>query len=80
MPIPDLILRATHDACAWYQVGRFFRQVGDPACACAALRQALMLDSGHGPSLLALGNLMFDCGRFDLALEYFDRFGRMPET
>ena len=79
MPIPDLIFRATLDAPAWYHVGRVFTQVGDPACACAALRHALTLDSAHAPSLLALGNLMFDCGRFELALEYFDRFSRMRE-
>ena len=78
MPFPDSLLRAALDAPAWYHAGRVLAEVGDPACACAALRHAVMLDGSHAPSLRALGNLMFDCGRFELALEYFDRVGRMP--
>lgn len=68
------------DVAAWHQLGRALNQLGDHACACAALRHALLLDGGHAPTLRALGNLMFDCGRLELALEYFERISRRPEA
>jgi len=68
------------EVAAWHQLGRALTQLGDHACACAALRHALVLDGGHAPTLRALGNLMFDYGCLELALEYFDRFSRKAEA
>lgn len=66
-----------YDADACFELARSLAARGDRACACALLRSALRIDGGHAPTLRALGNLLFDCGHLEGALDYFERFSRM---
>ena len=45
---------------------------GDRAGALSALRNAIRLDAGRRDTHVALGNLLFDTGRFDEALRCFE--------
>ena len=67
----------TRDADAWHELGSALVEAGDRAGACAALRHALRLDPWRARTLRALGNLLFDSGQFEIALEYFERLGRV---
>jgi Flp pilus assembly protein TadD len=64
------------DANAWHDLGIALARLGDRAGACTALRNALRLDAQRARTLLALGNLLFDSGQFEDALEYFEAFNR----
>ncbi len=66
----------TRNADAWHELGSALVEAGDRAGACAALRHALRIDPWRARTLRALGNLLFDCGQFEDALEYFERFNR----
>jgi Flp pilus assembly protein TadD len=65
------------DAGAWHDLGSALAQSGNRAAACAALRQALRLDPWRAQALRELGNLLFECGQFEHAMKYFERFNRM---
>lgn len=65
------------DAHAWHELGRLLVEAGDRTGACAALRHALRIDPWRARTLRALGNLLFDSGQFEDALEYFERFNRV---
>ncbi len=66
-------LRAcSDDADAWHALGVAFMALGDRGGAIAAFRNALRLDHARPLFHLALGNLLFDCGRLDLALRCFE--------
>jgi tetratricopeptide (TPR) repeat protein len=66
----------TRNADAWHELGSALVEAGDRARACAALRHALRIDPWRARTLRALGNLLFDSGQFENALEYFERFSR----
>jgi tetratricopeptide (TPR) repeat protein len=61
------------DAVAWYRLGITLEELGDRAGALLALRNALLHDATHPPTLRALGSLLFDCGQVEHALQCFDR-------
>jgi tetratricopeptide (TPR) repeat protein len=69
--------RGTRDANAWHELGSALVAAGDRAGACAALRNALRIDPRRARTLRALGNLLFDSGQFEHALEYFERFSQL---
>lgn len=69
----QLLGRDPNDADAWHDLGVALLALEDRAGACTALRHALRIDSGRAATCLALGELLFDCGQFDAAMELFDR-------
>ena len=62
----------TNDAEAWHMLGMTLAARGDRAGAFSALRNALRLDGSRPDTHHALGNLLFDTGRFDEALRCFE--------
>lgn len=78
----DAVLRFTRrlranadDPDAWHALGDALVKLGNRPAACAAFRNAVLLDGHREHSLRALGNLLFDCGQLDLALRCFERVG-----
>ena len=71
------VVMHTCDADAWHDLGSALAQSGHRAAACAALRHALRIDPWRARTLRDLGNLLFDCGQFEHAMKYFERFNRM---
>jgi Tfp pilus assembly protein PilF len=67
----------TRNADAWHELGSALVAAGDRARACVALRNALHIDPWRARTLRALGNLLFDSGQFENALEYFERLGHV---
>jgi Tfp pilus assembly protein PilF len=67
----------TRNADAWHELASALVEAGDRAGACVALRNALHIDPWRARTLRALGNLLFDSGQFENALEYFERLGRV---
>lgn len=67
----------SHDAGRWHELAAALAAIGDRAGACAALRHALLIDPRGARTLRELGNLLFDCGQLEAALECFDRFARL---
>jgi cytochrome c-type biogenesis protein CcmH/NrfG len=67
------LLRADgDDANAWHALGVALIRLGDRGAACAAFRNAVQLDDTRVHSQLALGNLLFDSGRYEHALRCFE--------
>ena len=58
---------------AWHALGMALVRLGERPAACIAFRNALRLDARRTQSQRALGNLLFDCGQFDLALRCFEK-------
>ena len=75
----ETVTRSSHalrmnvdDADAWHALGTALAALGDRVGALTALRNAVLLDETRAHSQLALGNLLFDTGRFDDALRCFE--------
>jgi len=66
------LYRDGNDADAWHALGIALVALGDRVAAFIALRNAASLDGGRSSTQLALGNLLFDSGRFDDALRCFE--------
>jgi cytochrome c-type biogenesis protein CcmH/NrfG len=62
----------------WHSLGATLLALGDRGGALNAFRNAASLDGARSATQLALGNLLFDSGRFDLALRCFENVARMP--
>ena len=60
-----------HDAESWHTLGSVLLDLGDRAAASMAFRNALRLDDTRRQSRLALGNLLFDSGQLEHALQCF---------
>jgi cytochrome c-type biogenesis protein CcmH/NrfG len=65
------------DAGLWHSLGAALLVLGDRGGALSAFRNAAILDGARSTTQLALGNLLFDCGRLDLALHCFENVARM---
>jgi cytochrome c-type biogenesis protein CcmH/NrfG len=74
----EILALDSNDADAWHDLGIALLALEDRAGACAALRHALRIDAGRAGTCLALGELLFDCGWFDAAMELFDRATLRP--
>ena len=66
------LARDGNDADAWHALGIALAALGDRVAAFIALRNAASLDASRASTQLALGNLLFDSGRFDDALRCFE--------
>jgi tetratricopeptide (TPR) repeat protein len=67
-----LSMSPADDVSAWCALGVALASLGDRTGALVALRHALSRDATHVPSRLALGKLLFDCGKVEHALQCFD--------
>jgi len=61
------------DVDAWHELGSSLMLLGDRSGACAAWRNALRLDGSRAPTQRALGNLLFDSGQLEPALQCFEQ-------
>jgi len=67
-----LLRRDVNNAEVWHALGTALAALGDRAAAFTALRNAVLIDANRAHTHLALGNLLFDTGRFDDALHCYD--------
>ena len=64
-------LRTPDNADAWHALGVALTNEGERAAALVAFHNALLLDRSHARSRVALGNLLFDSGQCERALNCF---------
>jgi Flp pilus assembly protein TadD len=71
-----LLHSRARDADTWHALGAALVALGERVRACSAFRQAMEIDGGRRPTRIALGNLLFDCGQWERALQLFEGAGR----